>query len=213
MTWLMRACSTSIPPATVVGGSVWLAQSFSATAVAWGSGEVRGLQMEYPHHARCLDHCRRSYTRVLSSLWVHARVARPSARAPSRPDEWTAMATSIRVRNRTGGDGANYSAAATSSDADSVASADSAAAADSAVLADPAAANPNAFEAHGHLSAKGDVCFFHRNRACYGVTTDMTRQRHRSRAPAHSGIARRPPRLLSAGACLDSFSRRQSRQG
>ena len=65
----------------------------------------------------------------------------------------------------------------------------------------------------GNLSAKGDVCFFHRNRACYGVTTGMTRQRHRSRAPAHSGIARRPPRLLSAWACLDSFSTETEQAG
>ena len=44
------------------------------------------------------------------------------------------------------------------------------------------AAVARATRCRGHLSAKGDVCFFHRNRAGYGLTTGMTRQRHRSRA-------------------------------
>ena len=37
MTWLMRAYSTSMRPATVVGWSVWVAQSCAAAAVACGA--------------------------------------------------------------------------------------------------------------------------------------------------------------------------------
>ena len=51
----------------------------------------------------------------------------------------------------------------------------------------------------GHLSAKGDVCFFHRNRACYGVMTGMARQRHRSRAPAQRDRPSSAPTAFSLG--------------
>ena len=59
---------------------------------------------------------------------------------------------------------------------------------------------PNEKE-EGHLSAKGDVCFFHRNRAGYGLTTGMTQRRHRSsRASTIPCSARRQaPAAFSLG--------------
>ena len=64
---------------------------------------------------------------------------------------------------------------------------------------------PNEKE-EGHLSAKGDVCLFHRNRAGYGVTTGMTQRRHRSlRASTISCCLVDKPRPLPAWACLDFF--------